>query len=310
MSDIPTLTAALAAHAAADPESPFLFWPQGWNWRWWSWRHTAELAARWQMQLAGLPPGSRAAFAGDVFPQAIVLDLAVQAAGLVPVPLDAVPWPGGEAVAATLHELGCAVWVAADGEGDGGEVRVHRAAAPEAGAGGEGVRGGPAGVLLRGAGGAWVEVRVPVVMAAARKVGEALGATAVAPVERDIAVLGRSLGEGAGRLLAAWALTAGAAVVLEADPVQRLETVLWARPTVFAGSRVEVQALDGRLAAAEARRSSVRWWRARGRRARLSLGRLRAVLQEEAPDPDEVERWARRGVRLVELPVVPAHSAL
>src|SRR5579862_988427 len=87
MSEIQSLPGALRRQAAADPESPFLFWPDGWNWRWWSWRETAELVARWSAPLAGLPPASAVAFAGAAYPEAIALDLAVQSAGLAPVPL-------------------------------------------------------------------------------------------------------------------------------------------------------------------------------------------------------------------------------
>ncbi len=286
MLDSSSLATALARRAAADPESPFLFWSHGWHWHWWSWRRAAELAARWAGELGGLAAGARAGFAGDVFPQAIALDLAVQAAGLTPAPLAAVPWPGGEAVAAALRELECAAWLEAEMEG---AVRVtsmglvrERAASP-------------AGLLARDAEGVWRTVGVAQAVDAARRVEEAIGG--VGPRRRggrEIVVLGRSLGDAPGRLVAAWAVVAGAAMVLEADAERRLAAALWARPTVFCGSRAEILALGGRLGVTAGSRPPAR--------GRLPLGRLRAVLQEEEPEPEEVETWGRRGVRLQHLP--------
>jgi hypothetical protein len=324
-----TLAPALARRAAADPESPFLFWSHGWHWRWWSWRRTAELATRWAAELASLPAGTRVGFAGDVFPQAVALDLAVQAAGLTPVPLAAVPWPGGEAMGAAVHELECAVWVEAPLEG---EIRVSTMAPLCA------RPGSLASLAMRDAAGAWHKVPAPAVAAAARRVGEALGETAGSRERRDIVVLGRSLGDAAGRLVAAWALEAGAAMVLEAAAERRLAAVLWARPTVVCGSRAEILELGGRLAVSAVSAVSAvqpespvsagpgeggpwwqRWpWRHQGRRhqgqgeeaadpgrhGRRPLGRLRAVFQEEAPEAEEIEAWRRRGVWLRHLPAL------
>src|SRR5260370_813601 len=84
MSEIQSLPAALRRQAAADPESPFLFWPDGWNGRWGSWREAAELAARWSAPLAGLPPACGVAVPGAARPAARALHLPVQSAGLRP----------------------------------------------------------------------------------------------------------------------------------------------------------------------------------------------------------------------------------
>jgi hypothetical protein len=287
MLDSSSLATALARRAAADPESPFLFWSHGWHWQWWSWRRTADLAARWAGELGGgLAAGARAGFAGDVFPQAIALDLAVQAAGLTPAPLAAVPWPGGEAVAAALRELECAAWLEAGTEG---EVRVtSMGPVPER-------TSSPPGLLARDAEGVWRTVGAARAVEAARRVEEAIGG--VGPGRRggrEIVVLGRSLGDAPGRLVAAWAVVAGAAVVLEADAERRLAAALWARPTVFCGSRSEILALGGRLGVTAGSRPPAR--------GRLPLGRLRSVLQEEQPEPEEVEIWHRYGVGLRQLP--------
>jgi hypothetical protein len=144
MSENQSLPGALRRRAASDPESPFLFWPDGWNWRWWSWRETAELAARWSAPLAGLPPACGVAFAGAAYPEAIALDLAVQSAGLTPVPLLLGCGGGGtgghgrhgrevQRAAPALEaaeRAGCLAWL----EVVGGEARVTRLDAPGAGA--------------------------------------------------------------------------------------------------------------------------------------------------------------------------------
>ncbi|HEV3459910.1 MAG TPA: AMP-binding protein [Thermoanaerobaculia bacterium] len=291
----PSLPAALERQAAADPESPFLFWPEGWNWRWWSWRQVAELAAQWSAPLAGLRAGAGVAFAGDSYPQAIVLDLAVQAAGLTPVPL-----AGGEGAAA---EAGCVAWL----EETAGEARVTRLDGEVALWDAAG--GGPA-VLLAGEGGDWRPLPVAELLAAAARVEGTIGAasrvegatgSAAGPRGsrgREILVGGWPLREWAGRLLAAWAVTAGAALVLETDPSRRLGTVLWARPTVFHGGAAETAALRLQV---EAARRPHRWrgWR---RLPSPPLGRLRTLFQLQPPAPAEAAFWQERGARLLQLP--------
>ena len=66
---------------------------------------------------------------------------------------------------------------------------------------------------------------------------------------REIVVLARSLGDATGRLLAAWGLAVGAAIVLEAESARLVPSALWARPTVFCGHRAEVEELARALAA-------------------------------------------------------------
>jgi hypothetical protein len=320
MSEIQSLPDALRRQAAADPESPFLFWPDGWNWRWWSWRETAALAARWSAPLAGLPPACGVAFAGAAYPEAIALDLAVQSAGLTPVPLVLGRGGGGagghgqaaqgaEPALQVAERAGCLAWL----EVAGGEALVTRleapagGAVPAAGAFGlaaatpTGSAAAPTGdpvVLVTGDAGDWRRLLQAALLAAAAEVESAIAPPSghhAGAREREILVAGWPLQEWAGRLLAAWAVTAGAALVLEADPALRLGAVLWARPTVFHGTAEELAALRLRV---EAARRPRRW----RRRPVPPLGRLRTLFQGGAPEADDAVFWRERGVRLLRLP--------
>jgi hypothetical protein len=352
MSEIQSLPGALRRQAAADPESPFLFWPDGWNWRWWSWRETAELAARWAAPLAGLPPACSVAFADAAYPETIALDLAVQSAGLTPVPLVLARGGGGAegegrhrremqgiepAFAAAAPALqaaeraGCLAWL----EVVGGEVRVTRLEAPVGGAspaaaapglaaaatgpgiapeaaipspaaasptGSAAVPTGDPGVLVTGDAGSWRRLSQFELLAAAADVETAIASRSGRPADshadsqkREILVAGWPLREWAGRLLAAWAVAAGAALVLEADPALRLGAVLWARPTVFHGTAEELAALRLRV-------ETARWPRRRRRRPVPPLGRLRTLFQREPPAADDEAFWRQRGAQLARLP--------
>lgn len=323
MSEIQSLPGALRRQAAADPESPFLFWPDGWNWRWWSWRETAELAARWAAPLAGLPPACSVAFADAAYPEAIALDLAVQSAGLTPVPLLLGRVGGGalgrgrhgrhrqevqgaEPAPAAAEQAGCLAWL----DVVGGEVRVTRLEAPIGGAAPAAVPTGDPGVLVTGEAGSWRRLSQSEVLTAAAEVERAIVSRSGPAVdsladsqEREILVAGWPLQEWAGRLLAAWAVAAGAALVLEADPALRLGAVLWARPTVFHGTAEELAAL--RLRVKTARR--LRRWR---RRQVPPLGRLRTLFQSAPPAADDAAFWRQRGVRLLRLPGLGGDASL
>jgi hypothetical protein len=69
------------------------------------------LWARAFLDFPNLPPGSRVAFAGGAHPAAVLLDLAVQAAGLVAVPLDLNP---DEDPSGKLLDLRCRAWAEPD----------------------------------------------------------------------------------------------------------------------------------------------------------------------------------------------------
>ena len=87
MPELPTLPAALLRHAELGREEPWLFRPEGWDWRWWSWGEAARRMSAWVERLAALPAGSPVSFSYTALPEAVILDLAIQAAGLVSVPV-------------------------------------------------------------------------------------------------------------------------------------------------------------------------------------------------------------------------------
>lgn len=82
----PSLPAALFRHAASGAEEPWLFRAEGWDWRWHSWDEIAGRVREQAESLSDRPAGSRYAFPYTAQPDAVVLDLAIQAAGLVAVP--------------------------------------------------------------------------------------------------------------------------------------------------------------------------------------------------------------------------------
>lgn len=222
-----TLTELLARRAAAEPERPWLFYPDGPDWRWRGYGAAAALAAG-----RGEPP-----------PEGV-----------------------GEVVASLAREAGPAAW-----------STLARHLLPRAASG----RGG------------------------------------------EVTVLTRSPTTQAGRLLVAWSLLAGAALVLEPAAGARVPSAVRARPTLFLGDAAEVVAL-----AAAARRYETSlpggWWR----RLRAALGRpappprpfgrlhtLLLVPPEEgvearcaAPRPagplPDAAFWQRHGVRCVDLRAV------
>jgi hypothetical protein len=384
---IPNLLTALRRQAEADPEAPFLFWPEGWNWRWWSWRQAAELAARWSAALAGLPAGAGTGFAGAAWPQAIVLDLAIQEAGLTPVPMNlgaggsiggadgggpdgggadgegadggtarAVEEPraaaGGGPAAAPIELLVTLegerpaalapriTWLparpgppgtarpptlvagaaAAEEPGTSAGALTSTAAvasastaaitplsAPAAEAAGAGPAADAAGagpaVVVIDAAGRWCALSQPKLMAAVAQVESAVGTPPGhrrRSQRREVLVAGWPLQQWPARLLTAWAITTGAALVLEADPARRQGTVLWARPTVFYGGGADLAALRHHVEATAARARR----RHRSRPPALPLGRLRTLFQLAPPTPAEAAFWQQRGARLLQLPGV------
>lgn len=82
------LPAALLDHAARHPDEPWLFYREGWDWRWHSWGEIAGRVAREAETLASLPPGTRAPVHDVPAVDNVVLDLAAQAAGREEIPAD------------------------------------------------------------------------------------------------------------------------------------------------------------------------------------------------------------------------------
>lgn len=118
------------------------------------------------------------------------------------------------------------------------------------------------------------------------------------PRERDIMVLGGFAGSWPERLLLSWATVTGAALLCEPDPPSFVQTAVWARVTIFAGTAADLVLLRASLERDEA------GFRIFGRRRRPPLGRLRAVVITEGDLPAEERAfWDERGV-----PVTRIHA--
>lgn len=82
------LPAALLDHAARHPDEPWLFYREGWDWRWHSWGEIAGRVVLRAEGFASLPPGTSVPVPDIPLADSIVLDLAVQASGLEEIPSD------------------------------------------------------------------------------------------------------------------------------------------------------------------------------------------------------------------------------
>ncbi len=207
MAPPPNLPAALLRHAAADPEEPWLFRSEGWDWRWHPWGEAAHRMTAWRERLSTLPPGTRAAFHDRSHPDTVVLDLAIQAAGLVSVPVSG---ERGDAEA----------WI----EIENGEIKISPPASPSPGSSGSAL------------------TRIAELVAAGERLRGEIGEAG----SREIVVLGGALADPVERTMMAWATLAGAAVVLEPDPALRPAVAAWARPTLFHGTPAEIADLRAR----------------------------------------------------------------
>ncbi len=271
MASPPNLPAALLHRAATDAEEPWLFRSAGWDWVWNPWGELARWMDGWRDGLSALPPGARAGFPYRPHPESVVLDLAIQAAGLVSVP--------GERREGDF-------WV----EIAGGAVKTSP---PDpTGADVASSRGGslleasrPAGGAVVTAGGEPVEWTAAELVAAGERLQNEIGETG----DREIVVLGGALSDPLERTMLSWATLAGAAVVLEPDPALRAATAAWVRPTVFHGTPEEIAAL----------RTRVR----KKRGGRLPFRRLRTVLVAgpETLAPEDEAFWRERGVEVARL---------
>lgn len=276
----PTLPAALFHHAADRPEQPWLFRSVGWDWPWIPWGEAAgrvRLLARQVAALAAersLPPGGRAGFRDAPRPEAVLLDLAIQAAGLTSMPV--------VGSSSASDERLCRLWI---------EVPEEKVQEGQEGAG-DPERAG--GVVVRREG-AFVELAPADLLAAAARIeAEARAARGELGERREVVVASRPLEDPAERAFLAWALAAGAAVVLEPRPAARVSTAAWARPTVFYGDAGDLAQL--RLAA---ERSPTRRWLSR---RRLPFGRLHTVFALGTLAPEEAAWWEGRGVRVAAFP--------
>jgi hypothetical protein len=139
----------------------------------------------------------------------------------------------------------------------------------------------------------------PALLAAAQALRSALPAAR----GRDVAVLAAPLA-GPARLLLAWAVLTGAALVLEPEPAALAATAAWARPTVFFGAAAAVAALRARVPPEPLLARLACRLRPR-RRPALPFGRLGALVVSGPPLPEgEAAFWSARGVALLPAPVV------
>jgi hypothetical protein len=302
-----SLPAALFHHATVRPEEPWLFSREGWDWPWLPFRAVAGRVALWSTELAGLPVGCRAAFAAWPGPQPLALDLALQTAGLISIPLSADL--SGPAFAAALDARGAEVWI----EPGGSEPRELPAALSrwalsawsEEGPSGLGGSRSPISPSPRLPAGSVVledgrELTAADLVAAARALDALLSPATSARRGREILVSFRPLADPAERPLLAWATWTGAALLLESDRATGPASAVWARPTLFRGDAHDLAVLRR---AASGRR--LRW----PGRPRLPFGRLRTILMDGDLSREDRDFWEGRGVRLVEMLDFPSCSA-
>ncbi|MEA2692064.1 MAG: hypothetical protein QOJ16_1451 [Acidobacteriota bacterium] len=294
MNSVDSLPAALFRHAASRPEEPWLFHRRGWDWPWLPWRAVAARVASWSEALAGVPLGTRAAFADWPGPLSIALDLALQAAGLISTPIpEELPDPE---LAAALAARQAEVWIEPAGsrrrEGAAALTRWELPAWNEEGPSGLDPSGPPPSLtLLRPAGGVVLEDGRE--LAAADLVAAAATIEVSLPADRrgrEILVAFRSLSDPATRRLLAWATWTGAALLLESDRAAGGASAVWARPTVFHGDASDLAVLRRALAGRRLLRPI---------RPRLPFGRLHTIFVEGVLPDDERAFWEGRGVRLV-----------
>jgi hypothetical protein len=217
----------------------------------------------------------------------VLLDLAIQAAGCISLPVAA----DLTATAEILSRAGAKAWLGDPVPGD-----IPAFPLPEPISNG-GRRPGQT------AGGVLVEAPPTVglrvleqadLLAAASEIQSLLSSSC----PREIAVLAPPLSTEANRRFLAWATVAGAALVLEPDPAALAVTAAWVRPTIFLGDPAALRRVlppPGRLA------------RTFRRRPPLPFGRLHTLLVSGSPElaPDEKAFWADLGVHIIPLPMHP-----
>lgn len=160
----------------------------------------------WKESLSSLPAGSQVSFPFTAQPDLVILDLAIQAAGLVPVPASGpVSEDWGEAFSIDPPS----------------PVPLFHRPSEDA--------------MAREDWGALAE-----------RVQAEIGPPLRAPLReesREIVVLSGPLERREERAMLSWATMAGAAVVLEPNPALRVAAAAWVRPTVFHGTPEEIAGL-------------------------------------------------------------------
>lgn len=239
-----SLPAALFERAASEPEEPWLFRSEGWDWPWQPWGEIARRVSFWAERLSSLPPGTRVAFADPPRPAAILLDLAIQAAGLVSVP------------ARDEGDLeGCPIWADLETDpGSGAPAGLERLRLPASGEATGLVTAREAGSVVARREGRAVELSQADLLALAGRI-QAQIPRPPKPV-REILLAGKSLADFEDRAVLAWATLTGAALLLPPTPESRAATAAWARVTVFHGTEAEIAALRTAMETGSGRRFS------------------------------------------------------
>lgn len=224
--------------------------------------------AGWAAPLARFPAGARASFLYTPHPHAVALDLAVQAAGLIAVPLSE-GQPGQVAVAGKAVALPS--WEEAERGGADEPERLTQ------------------GGMVAGG----IEISSEELAVAAERLEIPAVATGDA---RDVLVLGGFAGSWPERLVLSWATVTGAALLFEPHAPSFVQTAVWARVTVFAGTAADLVLLRAAVERDEAA------FRIFGRKRRRPLGRLRAVAVTAGDLPvEERSFWAERGVSITSI---------
>ncbi len=301
------MVAALAERARRTPREPWLFYREGWDWRWRSWARVADQVMRGltalrekltmlqdQSSEAGpIAANYRIGFDASLDPDAITSGLVVQAAGVIAVPVDLDST--GLAWATTL---GCSAWVEVEGTRfvERSDRDPERLVLPAALSATDPTPRQPLVLDLEPAGGE-IEMQPRVtaaaseLMVAARRLEGRLPPSArkgslfkAGAPEQAIFCCAPGLGADVARLLQTWTLVRGAAWVLEPDLEAFVETVLWARPTLVCAAAAELTELASRLQRRKHRRHS----------------RLEAILVADG-ELETVGVWREQGVRVITL---------
>lgn len=229
--------------------------------------------------------GTRVAYPYEPRPERVALDLALQAAGCIAVPVG----PGEVDIPVDDREL----WRAdSAGPGAGGRLPWGGSLAREAARG---------GVVAAGR-----LVEADELVARAVRFEEQLAAAVAQRPDREIVVSAGPLADPAERDLLAWATLTGAAVVLEPAAERLVDSAVWARPTVFLGTAEEADRLLDRADAADRE-----GWAGFGKRLRRlagrpavpgrPLGRLHTLFVRgtERQAPELADRARARGVAVL-----------
>lgn len=300
-----SLPSLLRRHPVLSPHDPWLFWPDPddfAHWRWLSWGDVGNEVIRLLDHVPD-PPGT-VAFAYRPEPRRLLFDLAIQSVGGVAAPGD----PATTSPPSAPGTLGSAAWIdIEDAMEDPRDPRISlQWRCPDPPPWPERWRQteqqpfpGPVRVRHEGH---WRSVSGP---EQARRVERLQAQLPLAGQRRQIWVSYGALADLGERVILAWALRSGAAVLLEPLRERLVHTVLWARPTLLHGPSPVLDELRRGLA-------RVTGGKTRPRALRRALGRLRLFLltDRSALAGRTADFWKGLGVevRRLDLDEVQGHS--